>query len=563
MIDYLILSAELTLVSLVVMACLRSAPAYWRLRTALVALSLTTLPWALLPGIPLPVTHGSPAVLDALPMVIPLGTVDLLTPQAADVSSRAWEFPLSVFLTAATALGLAAFAWLAVRQWLLLRRWNVIARDGGYLMHQVPEKSRANCRIRIVPDSDVAAATGVLRPTVWIGERYLDRVHLRGALIHELVHVRRCHPQIASALTLIRCLLWWQPGVWLWVWLARGELEHDCDEACCGMLGRSDYRITLATLIQEATSRSPGLALAGRRSFNLRRLRYLERLRTPGIRHRLAAVAGLVLVPVLALDFSVNAQDNAAVDEDATPTITEDSLVTDSPMTIITADGKLSRVRLRTTGSDAVSMVAGSDPRHYYLHPDIRDLLRDSSVDIDWKVESDTAPNSYDELIRMVAAHLDLDVRPETTAVLVAPKDGLADLAWLADAVVVSPPPNEQARVDFKLTIDGAPAPTIQLVLGRSNWTGFEAGGLRFDVFAQRFDDYGVTIKLATPERPGEVSTSLSELGGIAATRSSFNLLVPYAPLRSYGDHPIVGPDGQKHTVHIETMAYRVGAKES
>ncbi|MCY3623360.1 MAG: M56 family metallopeptidase [Gammaproteobacteria bacterium] len=560
MIDYLILSAELTLVALVVLACLRSAPAIWRLRTALVALLLTTLPWLLLPAIPIPVTHGSTAVLDALPMVIPLGTVDFVTAVVADAPPRALEIPLSVVLTAATALGLAAFAWLAFRQWSILRRWNDIARDGSHLMNRVPEKSRAKCRIRIVPDSDIATATGILRPTVWIGERYLDKDHGRGPLIHELVHVRRRHPQIASALTLIRCLCWWQPCVWLWVWLARRELEHDCDEVCAELLGRGDYRITLATLIREATDRSPGLALVGRRSFNLRRLRYLERLRTARVRHRLAAAVAIVLVPMLVLDFSVNAEDSPTLDDDAPPPFIEDSLVADSPMTIITADGKLSWVRLQTTGLRTVSMIAGSDPRHYYYHPDLHDWLDDSTVDIDWKVDSDTAGNSYDELIHLVAAELDLDARPESTAVLVAPKGGLADLGWLADAWIVAPPPNVQARVDFKLIVDGVKVPTVQLVVGRSNWTGFEAGGLRFDVFAQRFDDDGVTIELATPPRRDEPASHLTELGGVATTRSSFNLLVPYAPFKSYGDHSIVGPDGEKHSVYIETMAHPVDA---
>ena len=554
MIDYLILSAELTLVALVALACLRSAPASWRLRTALVALLLTTLPWVLLPAIPIPVTNGSTAVLDALPNVIPSGTPDLVTPLAANASSRALGFPVYVGLAAATALGLVAFAWLAFRQWSILRRWSDIARDGSHLINQVPKNSRANCRIRIIPDSDTATATGILRPTVWIGERYLHKDHGRGALIHELVHVRRRHPQIASALTLIRCLCWWQPCVWLWVWLGRRELEHDCDEACAELLGRGDYRIALASLIREATGRFPGLALAGRRSFNVRRLRYLERFRTAGVRHRLAAATAIVLVPVLVLDFSVNAEDSARVDS---PTVTVDSLLT--PMSITTADGKLSSVRLQTTGLNAMFMIADSDPRHYYIHPDLRDLLRDSIVDIDWKVDSDTAANSYDEIIRVVAAHLDVDVRPESTAVLVAPKNGLANLGWLSEAEVVAPRPDVQARIDFTLAIDGERPPTVQLVVGRSSWTGFEVGGLRFDVFVWEIDDNGVTIKLATPERPGEAS----ELGGIATTQSSFNLSVPYAPFKSYGDYPIVGPDGEKHTVYIETMAHPVDASQS
>lgn len=88
-------------------------------------------------------------------------------------------------------------------------------------------------------------------------------------------------------------------------------------------------------------------------------------------------------------------------------------------------------------------------------------------------------------------------------------------------------------------------------------------GGLRFDVFVREIDDDSVTVKLATPDRPGEVSRPLSVLGGVATTRSSFNLSVPYAPFKSYGNHSIVGPDGEKHTVYIETVAHLLDPSQS
>ena len=126
MIDYLILSAELSLVALVAIACLRSAPARWRLRVALVALLVTTLPWALLPAIPIPVAYDSTTVFDALPLMTPLGSPELGARLAFASPSVGWEFPLALVLSTASGLGMAAFGWLAVRQRSKLRRW------GGY-----------------------------------------------------------------------------------------------------------------------------------------------------------------------------------------------------------------------------------------------------------------------------------------------------------------------------------------------------------------------------------------------------------------------------------------------
>ena len=117
----------------------------------------------------------------------------------------------------------------------------------------IPEPVRRDCRIRILPGSAEAVANGLLHPTIWIGEHHVNDERSTGVLLHELMHLHRRHPFFAVALTFVRCLLWWQPFVWLWVWLARRELEYDCDEACAELLGHDPYRRILASLIRDAT----------------------------------------------------------------------------------------------------------------------------------------------------------------------------------------------------------------------------------------------------------------------------------------------------------------------
>ena len=147
MIDYLIVSAELSLVALVAIACLRSAPARWRLGVALVALFVVVLPWAVLPAVPIPVTNGATTVLHALPLIAPFGTPEAAIPSTFASPSAGWELPLASVLTVASTLGLAVFAWLALRQRASVRHWHKVALDGDHLLEKMPEAVRRDCRM--------------------------------------------------------------------------------------------------------------------------------------------------------------------------------------------------------------------------------------------------------------------------------------------------------------------------------------------------------------------------------------------------------------------------------
>lgn len=283
--------------------------------------------------------------------------------------------------------------------------------------------------------SDQAAASGLLHPTVWIGEHHVDDERCTSVLLHEMMHLQRRHPLVAVALTFLRCLLWWQPFVWLWVWLARRELEHDCDEACAELLGRDPYRRTLASLIHDARSQ-PGLALMGWRSFNLGRVRSLEKAKRLRLHHRVATVFALCLVPLLALDLSVQAGDGNGT----------------------------TRAKL---------------------------------------------------------------------------------LDWIDGAVVLSGVPNKRIRLDIDLEVDGESIPTpVDLIVGQSNWTGFEAGGCRINLVARRIDEKGVVVELRYLH---------SEGAGM-----SWEKEIPYGMRRTLIDGKVPGMDGDWCLVSLLASAYEL-----
>ncbi|MCY4058070.1 MAG: M56 family metallopeptidase [Gammaproteobacteria bacterium] len=304
--DYLLMSAELSLVSLLAIACFRSAPARWRLCVSLAALPVATLPWSMLPPIEIVRAEITPLVLEALPVLGSKDTVEVATPSGA--TSVAARLPWLAVLAAATVIGFVGFVVQSARHREAVKRWAVRAHDGSYLLARLPEDWRAACRVRVVPESDIAVATGFLRPTVWLGERHLAHRALSTVLVHELVHVRRQHTRLATAVTLLRCLLWWHPFAWVWSWIVGREVEHDCDEACVRLFGKEPYRNTLASLTRRATRQRAALGLTGHTSFNVRRLQVLERVHSIRARHGIAGAAWACAFAALVVDVTVVAE---------------------------------------------------------------------------------------------------------------------------------------------------------------------------------------------------------------------------------------------------------------
>ena len=499
MIDYLVQCAGLSLVALLAVACLRSAPAHWRLRAMLVALFVTTLPWTLLPAIPVTVASGPSPVLDILAVDVPLVTPDVGALPVSAMPPEAWRFPLVLVLSVASGLGLAAFALLALRQQSTLRRWRAMARDGDHLLREVPEPLR-NCRIRILPRGSQAVATGLLRPTVWIGERRLDDERRASILLHESMHLHRRHPHIAVTLTFLRCLFWWQPFVWLWVWLARRELEHDCDEACAEILGRDHYRTTLASLVHDAVPQ-PGLALMGRGSFNLRRVKRLATSRLPSLRHRVAVTVALCLTPLLVLDVSVDAKDDDGVTRaELVETLENVAAETGADGTFATTGNGMIGFHFNTNLAEALQQVADAGSRPIYLHPDAA-----SHREVRLTVAGD-----QDEVVRAVAEHvgltaigmgflIGLDGISYPIGGVVAEERSLTTLDWIDRAIVLVPVSKARVRMDIHLEIDGRTIATpVDLVMGRLNLIGFEAQGYRFNIIAHTIAEEGVEIELRT-----------------------------------------------------------------
>lgn len=86
---------------------------------------------------------------------------------------------------------------------------------------------------------------GVFRPTVLLPEDLpVGDAQFRLVLAHELAHIRRRDCLRKLLLTVCLCLYWWNPLVWLMVWLANRDMELACDEAVRVRWGRIAGKLT-------------------------------------------------------------------------------------------------------------------------------------------------------------------------------------------------------------------------------------------------------------------------------------------------------------------------------
>ena len=102
---------------------------------------------------------------------------------------------------------------------------------------------------------------GVFRPTVLLPEDLpVGDAQFQLILAHELAHIRRKDCLRKLLLTVCLCLYWWNPLVWLMVWLANRDMELACDEAVLRALGpdcKKAYALTLLDMAQRNPKSAP------------------------------------------------------------------------------------------------------------------------------------------------------------------------------------------------------------------------------------------------------------------------------------------------------------------
>jgi hypothetical protein len=275
LIDFVVSATLLSAGVVVCLLLLPEAPPRLRLAIALVGLTAWIVPWPLLS-----ISADVPG-LDLLRLAMPFGGFSDAQSLSATVRGSAvtlfGAFPLTL-LAALFGVGLVA----CLRDFrtlkALIRGWRGRSSPGESLRRLLPVELRdVRAKIRTVHGTRVAAATGWLNPTVWVGDAFDTEEDLRLALIHECWHVRRGDPGLVALVVAIKRLYWWNPLV---AWLASRvvlETESACDHRSAQVLGRDAYIERLAAMMLDAHAAavSPMLAAAHGGHLDVARLRKL------------------------------------------------------------------------------------------------------------------------------------------------------------------------------------------------------------------------------------------------------------------------------------------------
>jgi beta-lactamase regulating signal transducer with metallopeptidase domain len=292
-------------------------PPQIRFGVAVAGLAAWVVPWGW-------IRIALPSSSAAAPLIEWLGTAQassaLPTEPRVDASAV-----LGYVLAATFVVGIALFArdCLALRR--CLRGWRARSRSGEHLRKLLPrELAAVAAEIRLVAGTTVAATSGALKPTIWLGDCHTE-AQLELALVHELWHVRARDPAWVGAIAAVRRAYWWNPLV---AYLARQAvlmIESTCDHRCAADLGKAAYVSQLASLLLTATTPAPRLVAAiGTASLDVQRLRLLDQpLR----------VRARDLALVIAVAASGAATATAAIVEGAAPIAVAAPLATNLPAT--------------------------------------------------------------------------------------------------------------------------------------------------------------------------------------------------------------------------------------
>lgn len=505
----LVLSASVLLTVL----ALRDAPARLKLWLCVVAMVCWCLPLQ-----PITLSSSPPLVMqfDIVPIDTPV-IAPLIAAGSPAATSTA--LPWSWLLAIAVLAGLAWFAldcWRAQRQ---LKQWRRHSRPDDALLNKLTDDGLANVSVAWLPNCTTALTSGVLRPTIWLGEQLQEDPELPIIVLHELTHARQRDNAWLTVITLIQRVHWWNPLVWLLAHHSRQLLELSCDEACARRHGQASYQSSLGNLLaRSAKTKSARLALAffSRPAFSVRRLQHLSRTIMMKKRYwlsiaALTAIGGVTLIQAdnstLRMDqdektqrsySSVSLEDDGSLSwwfQDLPVTSAVQSLAKFGDIEVL-GHPKLSRYRVTSSGTgtaarwqEAVDVLLGvhepdlSSPLRYWLQGKTLHLIPTDVERDDTTWLEDAIRAEYPKPPEPPAAPSALS-RPTRAAMPLLPEP--APLAERADVPAAPKPPEAPEPLTFVpltgvMTLHDAAALAAQeLELEASVFPGFGEMPIRF-----------------------------------------------------------------------------------
>lgn len=128
----------------------------------------------------------------------------------------------------------------------------------GWLKEQRLERT---VRVMVSDHIFTPITLGIIKPIIILPRsmKFKNHQQLSYVLTHEMVHIKHFDTLWKKVSTLVLCLHWFNPLVWLMYFLFNRDMETGCDEKVISIVGenqRSDYALTLIQLVEQRSGYS-------------------------------------------------------------------------------------------------------------------------------------------------------------------------------------------------------------------------------------------------------------------------------------------------------------------
>jgi len=301
MTDYLLTCALISASALAATYYLENAPARLSFYVLITALLSWFVPWHTLSQ--LNVFSDSPGyVLDISKLNLQLESLYPLSKEPSITNPNELEPLYSDLLPAASTvlvwlcfIGMGAFFLRLVIYYKLLKNLkahSTLSNHFDYISTDYP--------IRLTKLDGPAIATGLFKPVIWLDYSMIKRDEAESVLVHELTHLKQGDTHWTWLISMVESIFWWNPLCLKLAKQARQQLELRCDELCQRQLNNK-YQLDLASLLlsQQKPDNNkrlftpPLLSISHSSSFNIRRIKTLNKEKTMKSKYLLIATAAM------------------------------------------------------------------------------------------------------------------------------------------------------------------------------------------------------------------------------------------------------------------------------
>lgn len=167
------------------------------------------------------------------------------------VSQEAMHFPGWAILWLLGFLFLAIYFSLIYLRWVRKFRMSIPDQSPYVQKWLADHRLFRQVEVRSLDTITSPLTYGILRPVILLPKK-LDRTDvsvLRYVLTHEYIHIRRFDGVLKILFTLVLCVHWFNPLVWVMYVLANRDLELSCDACVLKAMGRQERSSYACSLI--------------------------------------------------------------------------------------------------------------------------------------------------------------------------------------------------------------------------------------------------------------------------------------------------------------------------